>query len=100
MSGRNTMPKDVFDVLKRLFNCNWEQLADRLGVSKQTLWRWRNGDLGVKGADRLHQLALVALVSVDADWLLRCSDLEQVKRAGEAGEGRLTGVVASDDRSG
>lgn len=42
MTDRNTTPRDPFDTLRRLYNCNWTQLAARLGVDRKTLRAWRH----------------------------------------------------------
>lgn len=42
MSDKNTTPATVWEVLRRLLQCNKQQLAARLGVSRQTLREWEN----------------------------------------------------------
>lgn len=37
---RNSTPRHVWDALRRLRNCNKQQLAAALGVSSRTLARW------------------------------------------------------------
>ena len=40
MSNKNTVPATIWEALRRLLNCNKQQLAARLGVSRQTLMVW------------------------------------------------------------
>lgn len=40
MTARNTPPKHIFEALRRLRNCNKQELAAALGVSRHTLTRW------------------------------------------------------------
>lgn len=64
---RNTPPRHVWDALQRLRACNKQQLADALGVSRQTLARWiklteTDGDSAGKGAnERAAQLMQATL---------------------------------------
>ena len=46
MSDKNTTPATVWEALRRLLNCNKQQLAARLGVTRQTLriWEEMTGD--------------------------------------------------------
>lgn len=56
---RNTPPEDTFEALRRLYNCNWSQLAARIGITDRTLRNWRENGPGENGAIRL-ELALEA----------------------------------------
>lgn len=69
MSQRNTPPDDAFDVLRRLYNCNWQQLAARLDVSPRSLNTWRREGPGKTGNERLHRAFHEALREADAQWL-------------------------------
>lgn len=40
MTAKNTTPATVWEALRRLLNCNKQQLAARLGVTRQTLHEW------------------------------------------------------------
>ena len=76
---RNTPPTDAFEVLKRLHNCNWSQLAERLGVTPQTLRQWRAGDGGKNAAMRMQHLMEASLRAADADWLLLQTNWQNVR---------------------
>lgn len=39
-AARNTTPANIWEVLRRLLNCNKRQLGERLGVTRQTLHQW------------------------------------------------------------
>jgi len=39
-AAKNAPPKHVFEALRRLRNCNKQELAAALGVSRHTLTRW------------------------------------------------------------
>ena len=67
---RNTPPADAYDVLRRLYACNWNQLAERLGVSPQTLREWRKEGHGKNGAMRLQNLMETGLRASHSEWLL------------------------------
>lgn len=67
MSDRNTPPGDAFEVLRRLYNCNWSQLAARLGVSARTLRNWRENGPGEGGKARLQLATEAALRSAGAE---------------------------------
>lgn len=69
MTERNTPPADAFDVLRRLYNCNWNQLAARLGVTPQTLREWRKDSPGKNGCMRMADLCQTALRTAEADWM-------------------------------
>ena len=40
MTDKNTNPAHIWQVLRRLLNCNRSQLAARLGVNRHTLAQW------------------------------------------------------------
>jgi DNA-binding transcriptional regulator YiaG len=42
MTEKNTTPATVWEVLRRLLKCNKQQLAARLGVTRQTLRMWED----------------------------------------------------------
>lgn len=42
MTERNTTPGNIWEALRRLLQCNKQQLASRLGVSRQTLRIWED----------------------------------------------------------
>lgn len=69
--NRNTTPPDAFDTLRRIYACNWEQLADRLGVSSATLRTWRKEGPGTNGKLRMADLFRTAIRAANADWLNR-----------------------------
>lgn len=70
MTERNTTPENVFEVLKRLHNCNWSQLAERLGVTPKTLKVWRTQGAGAKGSEKMQLLMEATLRAANSDWLL------------------------------
>jgi len=70
MTERNSNPEDIFDALRRLHNCNWQQLAERLDVSVQTLRRWRTEGPGKTGAERCSDLIRDTLADAGAEWSL------------------------------
>lgn len=75
---KNTPPADAFEVLKRLNNCNWAQLADHLGVTAQTLRQWRAGDGGRNASMRMQHLMEATLREANADWLLLQTNWQNV----------------------
>jgi len=42
VSNKDSTPATVWEALRRLLQCNKQQLAARLGVSRQTLREWEN----------------------------------------------------------
>jgi len=82
MAHRNTTPTDHFDVLKRLHNCNWNELAERLGVTPQTLRDWRTNGTGANGAMRAQHLMESSLRAAGADWLLLQTNWSNVATIG------------------
>lgn len=69
-TSRNTIPADHYDVLKRLLNCNWNQLADHLEVTPQTLKIWRDGEGSKNAAEKCQNLMDDTLNAAGAGWLL------------------------------
>lgn len=78
-TARNTTPAHIWETLMRLHNCNKSQLADRLGVTRQTLARWiadteagqPPGKTASQRAAQLMQATLQAARSdVHAQWLI------------------------------
>lgn len=82
MKDRDTLPADVFDLLKRLLNCNWAQLAARLGVTPQTLKRWRTDGLGANGAEKCQLLMHSIMMASNTDWLLLQTNWSNVRTIG------------------
>lgn len=68
-ASRNTSPADAFDVLRRLYSCNWKQLSERLGVTENTLRKWREEGPGTNGAARMAALFQTATRAAGADWM-------------------------------
>lgn len=77
MSDKNTTPATIWEALRRLLQCNKQQLAARLGVSRQTLREWENltgnGDQIEGNARRAAAELLTATLraAANADDLLR-----------------------------
>ena len=87
MTDRNTMPRDHFDVLQRLLNCNKAQLAERLGVTPQTLRRWRalteQGESpGKDAALRCSDLCRTILAKANADWMPLAINYDAIRTIG------------------
>lgn len=61
MTERNSTPQTPFELLKRIYACNWTQLAQRLGVSARTLRTWRDVEISPLGEQRLREALQVAL---------------------------------------
>lgn len=78
MTQRNTPPADAFEALRRIWNCNWQQLAERLGVTPQTLRRWRDSEPGANGCMRMQTSIEAALRAANADWLLLKTNWQNV----------------------
>lgn len=68
MTERNTTPANIWDALRRLHNCNRQQLAARLGVSRATLHRWETEGAGQAGSEKAARLMQATLRAADADW--------------------------------
>lgn len=58
---RNAPPANALEALRRLLDCNRQQLAARLGVSRQTLHRWERGKIPGPGAARVAELLQTTL---------------------------------------
>lgn len=77
MSNRNTTPANIWEVLRRLLDCNKQQLAERLGITRQTLRIWEdmtgNGEPITDNARRAAAELLTATLRAagQADDLLR-----------------------------
>jgi len=69
MSRKPSAPADSFDVLKRLMNANWNEVAKALGVSTKTLRAWRAGEGGKNAAEKQQLLFEALLRNANADWL-------------------------------
>lgn len=68
-----TLPEKIFSCRRRL-GLSQEQLAERLGVSRQAVSKWETGE----AAPELGKLAqLAAVFGVTADWLLSEEDMPQ-----------------------
>lgn len=67
MTAKNAPPVSVWDALRRLLNCNRQQLADRLGVTARTLRRWEQGEAGADAHQRAAQLLRATLATAGAD---------------------------------
>lgn len=85
MSARNTTPANAFEVLRRLHNCNWSDLANRLGITTQTLRRWRDEGPGPSGAARMALLCQATLTASQSDWLTRNVAYDQNNKRSENG---------------
>lgn len=68
MTERNTAPADRYELLKRVYACNWSQLAERLDVSPRTLRHWRDHGPGEAGETRTRRALEVALRQSGLDW--------------------------------
>jgi len=69
LSTRNTTPADQFELLRRMYNCNWTQLAKRLGTTPNTLRAWRTTGAGASGSEKMHKLFQATLTAADCDYL-------------------------------
>lgn len=58
---RNAPPANLLEALRRLLDCNRNELAARLGVSRQTLHRWERGQIPGPGAARVAELLQTTL---------------------------------------
>ena len=64
MSDRNTTPQNEWQALRRLLNCNRTQLADRLGITRQTLHVWeRKTEQGETAGDNARRAAAELLTA-------------------------------------
>lgn len=58
MTDRNTTPATEWQALRRLLNCNKQQLAARLGITRQTLRVWEDAtDRGEPASDNARRAA-------------------------------------------
>jgi DNA-binding transcriptional regulator YiaG len=68
---RNTTPPHIWAALRRLLNCNRQQLAARLGVSARTLRRWEtlteDGDSPGKDAAERASALLISTLAAAGD---------------------------------
>jgi transposase len=88
MTARNTPPANIWQTLRRVLNCNKQELAAHLGVNRHTLTRWEaateaEGDSAGKAANeaaaRLLQETLRAANSdVHAQWALNWSAIRSI----------------------
>lgn len=63
-----------WDLLKRMRGTNWQDLAKELGVTPQTLKKWRtlserNESCGKQASMLAHQLFHATLREYDCDWI-------------------------------
>lgn len=58
---RNTAPKGVWETLRRLLQCNKQQLAERLGVSDTTLRAWERADETGSAGKTAHERAALLM---------------------------------------
>lgn len=68
MTDRNTTPATEWQALRRLLNCNKQQLAQRLGVSARTLRNWEAAsDAGHEpGKDASQKASLLLITTLRA----------------------------------
>lgn len=89
MTARNTPPANIWQTLRRLLNCNKQELAARLGVTARTLRNWEaatetEGDSAGKAANAaaasLLQETLRAANNSDvhAQWALNCKAVHSI----------------------
>jgi DNA-binding XRE family transcriptional regulator len=64
---RNAPPANLLEALRRLLDCNRNELAARLGVSRQTLHRWERGQIPGPGRARVAELMRATLAAAQAD---------------------------------
>lgn len=69
MTDRNSMPANQYDLLRRALKCNKSQLAERLGVTPQTLRVWEREGGGKTAAMRVADLWRVILRQSNTEWL-------------------------------
>lgn len=85
MDARNAPPADIWQALRRLLNCNRTQLAERLGVTRQTLRRWEEGEAGANAYRRASELLIATLRAAEhADALAQWSiDFSAIAKIGD-----------------
>jgi hypothetical protein len=66
---RNTHPDDIYEILRRMLNCNWKELAEQLEVSPLTLRKWRKEGAGANGTERLHNLFHQIICRAECEWI-------------------------------
>lgn len=67
---RNAPPANALEALRRLLDCNRNELAAWLGVSRQTLHRWERGQIPGPGRARVADLMRATLAAAQADWTM------------------------------
>ena len=67
---RNAPPANVLEALRRLLDCNRQELAARLGVSRYTLHRWERGQIPGPARARVAELMRATLAAAQADWTM------------------------------
>lgn len=72
MSRKNAAPANIWEVLRRLLDCNKQQLAAHLGVSVATLRRWEKvyaeeGTAGKAAAEKCSLLLETTLRQANAE---------------------------------
>lgn len=77
------------------FSLSREELAEKLGVTRQTIYSWENGK--VKNIDRDYINRMAAMWNCDPQWLMHMEDTAQVTATYKA-EGRepVTVIVNND----
>lgn len=77
------------------FGLSREELAEKLGVTRQTIYSWENGK--VKNIDRDYINRMAAMWHCDPKWLMHMEDVSQVTATYKA-EGRepVTVIVNKD----
>ena len=77
------------------FGLSREELAEKLGVTRQTIYSWENGK--VKNIDRDYINRMAAMWHCDPKWLMHMEDTSQVTATYKA-EGRepVTVIVNND----
>lgn len=88
MTARNTPPANIWQTLRRVLDCNKQELAARLGVTARTLRNWEAatetendsaGKAANEAAARLLQETLRAANSdVHAQWALNWSAIRSI----------------------
>ena len=67
MTERNSPPANMIEALRRIYQCNWKQLADRLGVDPRTVREWRETEPSDNGKLRINELWRAAMIIARAD---------------------------------
>ena len=58
---RNSRPASIWDALRRILNCNKNELAAHLGVNRKTLQRWEAGEESEAGKQKARDLLTATL---------------------------------------